>query len=185
MKKLFAVGLCLMLVCALTACGRDAKKPEDGLDVAYFAKLGQIPETEYRLGMDIEKLKADLSAKAEEAGEEGFYDLTEGEQTVRISTDQYSFYYEKGHEEKGIACIVCLDGGFGFPQNSVTVEVTEQLSAYEGKEHPATEEETFFLPFAQDTTCISYTFGEYVLNFVFQENALCGIVLYDPQYWAM
>lgn len=185
MKRILAALLCVALVVTLSACGQKEKKTEHSVDVAYYAKLGQLPETDYKLGMEIEPLKKTLSDKAAADGEEGFFDVSEGEETVRLSTDMYTFHYEKQHADKGIGAIVCLDGGFGFEQNTVSITVKETLADYEGDEHTSTEGETFFLPFVQNCTTISYTFGEYRLNFVFQDNALCGIVFYDPRVWTV
>lgn len=186
MKRILSALLVVALFFTLSACGKEEKKTaEHSVDVAYYAKLGQLPETDYKLGMEIEPLKKTLSEKAEAEGEEGFFDVTEGEETVRISTDMYTFHYEKQHAEKGVGAIVCLDGGFGFEQNTVSVTVKELLADYEGDEHVSTEAETFFLPIVQNCTTIAYTFGDYRLNFVFQDNALCGIVLYNPKTWTM
>lgn len=183
MKKLLAGILCMALLLTLCACGKEKKADDDRLDVAYYAKLGKIPETDYALGMDIEKTKETLSVKDEQDG--GMFDVTEGEKTVRIMTDGYAFYYEKEHAENGISCIVCLNGGFGFQPGAISVEVTDALADYDADEHPATDSETFFLPFAENCTCIAYGFGDYRLQFVFEENALCGAVLSDPQNWTI
>ena len=65
MKKLFAVLLTFALLVSFAGCGGKTKKNNDNVDLQYYAKIGQIPEVEYKLSAKCDKVEKELSGTCE------------------------------------------------------------------------------------------------------------------------
>ena len=185
MKRLVCILLCLVFAFSFTACGNDEKKEKkDGIDIEYYAKLGQMPELNYPLGTDVEKVKNELSATAEsEEGEHSVYSVTEGENNVLIDNGEVCYYYKKAAPEKGIGYIVNYDKAYGFEIGTISLEVKEALKDYNPIEEQLTEENAFFMFGVEDGTIIKCEIENNTVLFVFDENALCATALYVTKEW--
>lgn len=176
MRKILAVLFCLIFIFSFTACGeKEKKKTEHSVDIEYYAKAGQMPEVNYALGSDVEKVKNELSAEAEKS--ESVYSVTEGESTVLIDNGEICYYYKKSNPEKGIDYIVNYGTAFGFPIGSVTVEVKEALDGYSYTEEVLNEENAFFMFDTENGSVIKCRFEDNTVLFVFKDNALCATAL--------
>ena len=185
MKRLVCILLCLVFAFSFTACGNEEKKEKkDGIDIEYYAKLGQMPELNYALGTDVEKVKNELSATAEsEEGEHSVYSVTEGENNVLIDNGEVCYYYKKATPEKGISYIVNYDKAYGFEIGTISLEVKEALKEYNPIEEQLTEENAFFMFGVQNGTIIKCEIENNTVLFVFDENALCATALYVTKEW--
>lgn len=186
MKKILSFLLVFALLFSLTACGKEKKvdKQDDGIDIEYYAKLGQIPEIEYTLGSDIDKLKEDLSKLMEEDVEgEVVYNILEGAENYLIDNGKYSYLYKKANPEKGIGCIVDYDTAYGFELGTVIIEVKEALAEYEYTEEALNDKNAFFMFGVDSGTVIECKFDDNTLAFVFVDNALSATALYTGSDW--
>ena len=82
MKKIIALLLCVIFVFSLSACNSKEKdENSNNVDIEYYANSGSMPETNYSLGTDPEKIKDELSALAANSEEDFIFDVVEGEIT--------------------------------------------------------------------------------------------------------
>lgn len=197
MKRLLSILLCFILVFSFAACKADDSKTADTVDIEYYAKLGRIPETEYTLGTDVDKVKDELSKKLEAQEEEEtdsdhnhhhdtaefIYDVIEGENNVLIDNGTNCYYYVKENKDKGISYIVNYDTAFGFEIGTVSIEIEEALEGLNFTEEDVTEENAFFATYVYNGTLLKGTFGDTVVLFVFQDNALFATAMYDSKNW--
>ncbi len=182
MKKIFAFLFCFIIAISFSACGdKEEKKNEHSVDIEYYANAGQMPEVNYALGSDIEKIKSELSAEAEKS--ESVYSVTEGESSVLIDNGERCYYYKKANPEKGISYIVNYGTAFGFPIGSVTVEIKDALDGYSYTEEALNEENAFFMFDTENGSIIKCRFEDNTVLFVFKENALCATALYVTEEW--
>ncbi len=182
MKKLFACFLCFIIAFSFTACGeKEEKKNEHSVDIEYYANAGQMPEVNYTLGTDPEKIKNELSSEAEKS--EIVYDVIEGENNVLIDNGERCYYYKKASPEKGIGYIVNYGTAFGFPIGSVSVEIEEALADYSYSSEALTEENAFFMFDTEGGSIIKCEFENNTVLFVFKDSALCAAALYVTEQW--
>ena len=186
MKKLISILLSLVILFAFSACGKKSKKAKsNSVDFEYYAKLGQISEIPYALGKNVDEIIDELTSKAEENdSDEYVFNIIEGEKNVLIDNGTVLYYYSKADKEKGISYIVDFGTAFGFEIGTVSVEIKEALSDYKCTEETATTDNAVFLYEITDGTIYKYTFDNYVVMFVFQENMLFATAIYDSNYWS-
>ena len=177
------------MIASLAACGKDKEdKKTAEVDIEYYAKLGEIPECDYKLGEDPEKIKSDLSSREESAAdndEEYAYYVTEGEKSIRIDNGDFSYFYERGKEKKGISYIVAFDRAYDFEVGNSILDVKESLAGFSYTEEPANESNTFFLMGLDNGTIMRYTFDDTVIIFVFQDNELFATAIYNTDNWTL
>ena len=182
MKKV-ALMLVMLLTLSICGCASETKKSDLEVDIEYYANLGQIPESEYSLGSEIaifEQLAAE-SAEAEHTHDEDevYYEIAENDGYTEIYAGSLNYYYETDKKDDGVSCIVSYDGGYGFKQGSMSIEIRDELAAagFEAEEQDAEKSDVFFLPSSGSFTCLEYTFKENTVRFIFEENALCACTL--------
>lgn len=189
MKKIFCLILSLTMIVSLAACGKDKKNEVTAkVDIEYYAKLGEIPECDYKLGENPETIKNTLSSAEESAvsaGEEYAYNVTEGEKSVRIDSGEFSYFYEKDKAEKGISYIAAFDKAYGFETGTSVLDVKAALTGFECIEEPADQNNAFFLMGADNGTVLKYTFDNTVIIFVFQDNELFAAAIYNTNNWTI
>ena len=184
MKKFICVLLSLLFLFSFVACGNNEEQSGSEIDLEYYVKLGQIPESEYQIGSDPEEIKQKLKDAADksEHGHE-VYDVIEGENNVLIDGGLYNYYYKKANKSNGISYLISYETAFGFEIGDVIVEVRDAFKGIKFKEEPLTEENTFFLPGASDGSVLTTEISDYTVSFVFVDNALCATALYLTDEW--
>lgn len=189
MKKFLAVLLSAVILFSFAGCGRENNSSDTNtVDLEYYAKLGQIPECKYKLGDSVETLKNELEAAEQSAhsdDDEYVYEVTEGEKSVRIDNGSFMYYYEKEKESGGISFIVSLDTSYGFESGTTVLEIKNALPELEPEEKAATADDVFFLYGFSEGTILKYTFNNYVIVFVFDDNMLCASAIYDTDNWTL
>lgn len=195
MKKILCVCLCLFLLASAAGCGKkeqEEKKYTADMDVAYYVRLGQLPECgEYSLGCDVDGLIADFEAlqqSTETGTQEGdaafFYFLNEQEDYVSLRTGEAEYCFRPDARDGGISCMVSYTDAFGFESGSISIEIKEALSEYSLRESTGGSGMPF-LSTADSTEYYTYTFEPYAVTFVFTDNALCAAAVYDPNEWSL
>ena len=122
MKRIISLFMCFAVIFLFAGCDRkNTDSGSDGIDVEYYAKLGKIPESEYSLSDDCEKVKSELIAKSEQDDSE-ICNIEEGQLSVLISTGDFYYYYDKDKPENGISCIVALDKAYGFENGTISLK---------------------------------------------------------------
>ncbi len=185
MKKIISLILVFVFVFAFSSCGKDKKEENNGtVDIEYYAKLGQMPESNYYLGTDPEKIKTELSAlsESEDAGDM-VYNVTEGENNVLIDNGVLCYYYKKATPEKGIGCIVNYGKAYGFELGTVIVEIKEAIAGCDYVEEPMNESNSFFMFGVESGTVLRCNIEENTVVFVFQDNALCATAIFTGTDW--
>lgn len=184
MKKILSLIMISVIVFSFCGCSKEKTSSDAEVDIEYYAKLGRIPESEYSLGSNVQTVKDELSAKFEE-NPESYYNITEGEKTALIDTGEFSYYYLKEKEDEGISYIVDFNAAYGFELGTVSVEVKSALNGYECTEKNADDNSVFFMNYSENCTYLEYNIGSNVLMFVFENNALCATVIYNPELWIL
>lgn len=192
MKRIICIVLCLSLVFAFAACG----KKDSGIvssggsgEIDRYAKKGEIPELEVKLGKSVDEFKAEYPLDSEDA-DEGKVLLfeEEGELSVCLATLDAYYYYEKAKKDKGISVIAVTTGEvFGLKLGDTTTksDVTALLAS-EYTESSATAEQQFFIyePHA-DCKMLSAEFGSFRIDFFFTNDFLFAVTLVDTENWTL
>ena len=205
MKKIVCMLLSLAILFSLSGCkkgeGNKTGSNNSEISVEEYAKKGQIPEQKFSLGTDIQTVKqyySDIVAQYEEEGpteespghshedlEAYYFDVTEGEKTVRMATGNTTFFYEKAKADKGISVISTKDTAFGFEPGSTTKQEIEASFETKGKTLDATDDDMYFVIQTENCVILRYTFENIKLDFYFTDNLLMTTVIMNTQNWTV
>ncbi len=195
MKKLFCIFLSFSIILSLSACSGD-KKDKDAkkaADLKYYASIGRMPEAEYSLGTEVDKVKEELSKRLEQEYKEQeadpndthghdenefFFEIFEGENNVLLDNGHIRYYYCKAKKDKGIGYIVNYDTAFGFKLGTVISEIKSAYPDIEFYERPLSSDNAFFADYVIDGTVLSTKFDGATISFVFQENELFATAIF-------
>ena len=204
MKKIVCMLLSLAILFSFAGCkkGDNPSSVNSGeTSVEEYAKQGQIPELKFSLGADIESVKqyySDLVAQfeKEETEEENpghnhedleayYFDVAEGEKTVRMDTGNTFFFYEKAKADKGISVISTKETAFGFVPGSTIKQEIEMAFESKGETLDATEDDMYFVIQTDTSVILRYTFENIKLDFYFTDNILMTTVIMNTQNWTV
>ena len=192
-KRVISLFLCAVLCLCFAGCNKKTEKEESKkavIDLEYYAKLGQMPETEHALGSDTEALTEALenAAAAHESEEERDHSaplcetIDYGDYTS-IYTGNIEYCYLNDKQESGISCIISYTDAYKFASGTIITEVKNGLTAFECKEYDTTGDEVFFLPGNGPCTVLKYSFEKCDIAFIFVDNALTATAVYYPDDW--
>ena len=172
MKKTVSIILCLVIFTFAAACKDNKKKDEHGVDIAYFANMGAMYESE---------LKIHDTVPAEEEG--GDWEFFKNGYQSYLSNGNFCYYYDNRQKEPEIYAIVALANCMGFETGDISIEITDVLNAQEIEyaQREPEEDEIYFLPEGQNREIIECKGLEYVLKFVIEDNSLCAAVLEETK----
>ncbi len=186
MKKIIALILCVSFIFCLGGCKNGKKSSGNGVDIEYYANLGQIPENDITLGTTPDKLKEILDKRGEEAeknGEHYGYNEVEGENNVLVEEGPYDYYYKKANPNKGLVYIVSYLDAYGFKIGDIIVEVEKQLADYEVEKLGANEKNAFFyFGDYSKAQILRIKFEENTVLFLFEDNSLCATAIYRNDF---
>ena len=185
MKKIIAIFCIFLLSFSVTACNKDDTSSNTStVDVEYYAKLGSMPECEYKLGNDIETVKKDLEALYnDETLDHAVYDVVEGEETVLVDGGDFQYYYYKDKADKGVSYIVNFEKAFGFDIGTVSVEIKNALKNFKYTEEDFNDDNSFFVLGADSGKVLKYQFSSNTVSFVLVNDALYATALYKTDDW--
>lgn len=169
MKRIIAFSLCLFICLSLAACNSGDEKQTHGVDIAYFAEMGTFPECDYRIKDSIPDVNAEDSP---------FMAVTD-KQPPYVTDGSYSFYYDASAKNQQITKIASFGACLGFETGSIIIEITDALDEQGIKytEREPKKNELFFLPSGGERTVIECKDLKNPLIFVFEDNALCAVLI--------
>ena len=183
MKKILVFLTVFCLIFAFASCGKE-NSAATGVDIEYYAKLGQIPECRVFLGDTDEDVKTKLESDAAESdSQHSGYETIEGENNVLISDGTHEYYYKKSDNDQKIGYMVSYDDAYGFKIGDVILTVKESLKNYEYSEEKIGDDTFFFMGNPNEAEVLKLTFKKYVVLFLFQNNELCATAIYDSEAW--
>ncbi len=205
MKRIICLLISLAMLFSLAGCKKEENNNSNPngseISVEEYAKKGQIPEQKFALGTDIETVKkyySDLVAQYSEENpneentghshedvEAYYFDVIEGEKTVRMDTGNTTFFYEKAKADKGISVISTKETAFGFVPGSTTKQEIELAFETKGKTLDATEDDMYFVIQTDSYVILRYNFENIKLDFYFTENLLMSTVIANTQNWTV
>jgi len=181
-KRLVCFALLLSVAFCFCACKNSKSENTKGVDVEYYANLGQIPECEFALGKNSKDIISELGKKKNEENESteestGYIVNEKDDETV-ISVDNCDYICDK--KENKVSKIVCFGDSYGFENGTISIEVKESLSSYgfDGEEKAITEEQQKLFHVGSDCTVLQYKFEKSTVIFAFQDNALLGTAIF-------
>ena len=191
MKKVLGLLLAFCMVFSLCAC-KDKEK-EDAktavIDLKYYSSLGKMPECEYALGYDAEKLIEYYEGEAEKhEGEHTHafvFNVYESDDYTEINTGDFTYYYRNDDKEKKVSCIVNYSAAYKFETGSLITQVKNSLTKFKVEEKECDMEDIFFLPAGGKCSLLTYKFETGNIAFVFIDNALTATVIYNPEEWSL
>lgn len=198
MNRLLSLFVCLCLLFSFTGCGDKKKSNSNNIDLEYYAKLGQMPEAEYTLGTDVDKVIKELTAKFDDYqnshGDDPdhshdhnqadfMFEVIEGENNILIDNGTVNYYYNKKNKDNGISYIVNFDTAFDLEIGTVSSEVRKYLSDYDLKEEPLTDDNAFFVSYLTNGTVLKTEIEDVAILFVFEDNQLFATAIYDINNW--
>lgn len=184
MKRILSLILCVALLFTFAACGEKGENKNQkkiGVDVQYYAKLGKIPEFEYKLGDDGEKAVKAIEKSLEGSTDhhDGYCNVYEGEKKTTVDVSGASFVYD--NKTKKIERIICFNTSYEFALDTVIIEVQKSMSSYGFKQEPRaiTSDEASLLFATLDSTVLEYKFEGTNVVFAFYDNALFATMIYN------
>ena len=182
MKKIICLFLSFIIIFSVSACKDNSDKNNSSVNIEDYAKIGIIPECEYKLGDSASQVENTFKKKYNEDSEFQF-DKTEGELSVRLSNGKQLYYYIKDKVDKGISYIVTFEKAFGFDIGTVSLEIENSLDKYNYKKENLNSDNGFFMLGEPQGEIIKCDFSNYTLQFVFIDNALCATTIYVSEDW--
>lgn len=198
MKKLFCIVLCLVLCLSISACGKkEDNKTSKVPDLEYYARIGRMPEVDYGLGADVDKVAEELNKRLEEENKkhqndpndthgheenEFFFEIYEDEKNVLLDNGHISYYYTKANKNKGISYIVNYDTAYGFKLGTVISEVKAAYPEFDFIELSLEESNIFFADYIMNGTVLYTPFDGNVIIFVFQDNELFATAIFNDNW---
>lgn len=185
MKRILSLLLCLTLIFTFAACGKGkSKKPEKiGIDVQYYAKLGKIPEFEYKLGDNGEEAAKAIEKSLEDSTDhhDGYCNVYEGDTKTTVDVSGATFIYD--NKTKKIEKIVCFNKSYEFALDTVTIEIKKAMSSYgfEAESRSLTDQELSLFLASPDSTALEYEFDNNTVVFAFYENMLFATMIYKAK----
>ena len=187
MKRIISLVLSIVFVLGLCGCGGEKGKDKDGIDIEYYANLGQIPENDVALGITYDQLVDVLDkrgAEAEKSGEDYGYNKYEGENNVLISEGPYDYYYKKADSKKEISYIISYGTAFGFEKDEVILNVENALKEFDYKKESANEQNAFFyFGDYSKAEVLKVNFEKNTIIFLFEGNMLTATAIYSNDIW--
>lgn len=173
MKKAVLILLSLLTVFVFAGCGSDKK---DGVDIEYYANLGQIPEASYALDFNAKTAVKDLEAKQESDEDFYFDNFEDGDKGTVIASDTKYFYSVKTNK---INRVVTFSTAYGYKTGTVSIEIKKALKEKDLKlkERSLTGDESALLSASSDTDAIEVDFEKATVLFAFENNSLFATVL--------
>ncbi len=199
MKKVFIFLLSLALLISFAGCGDKTKKNNDDVDLQYYAKIGQIPEVEYKLSAKCDKVEKELSDKYEEYlsndpenspdhdhdhyAEDTYFEVIDEGDYIFINGGSRFYFYQKSEKKNGISCIVTFGDAFGFKMGTFIYEIKNAMPSVEFKEETITEGMLFFDEYLSDGTVLTTEFDGVTVMFVFLDGELYATAMYKTASW--
>ena len=187
MKRIIALALSIVFIFCLCGCKSGKSKGSNGVDIEYYAKLGQIPENDVVLGTTYEELIEVLDKRGQEAeknGEDYGYNEFEGDNNVLISEGPYDYYYKKADSKKEIGFIISYGTAFGFEKDEVILNVENTVKEFDYKKESANEQNAFFyLGDYSKAEVLKVNFEKTTVIFLFEESVLTATAIYSNDIW--
>lgn len=195
LSKVLSVVLCFALVLSMSACNKQEEdnspvtsvKPlAHSVNIVAYAEKGEIPEIPYELGHSVADLKETFMNHVESGSEITELIVDEGENDVWLKGGSMIFCYEKSNEEKGISVIIAQENAYDFSMGGVydAEDIINAVGLDSFERAEATDEDTFFLPITpENSECIKYEIGDYVLRFILIDGYVSAVTLIDPANW--
>ena len=187
MKRLICFILVFVSLFSFAGCKKDKNNTDkNGVDIKYYASLGQMPECEYKIGTPVADIKNDLTAeennKSEQDHDHETYQIIEGAKSVLIDCGSFGYYYLKEKESSGISYIVNYGKAYGFETGTLITDVKTALGELKYSEEAITSENAFFMLTAGGTL-LKCSFEKHTVLFMFENNALCATAIYLTEDW--
>ena len=138
-----------------------------------------------------ENVFSDIDSSLPELDDEIVYDLTirgldTGDRIIKMYSYDTRYFYYNASPESGIAYIAYFADNFGYMIGHTTYDdIKTTVEADPLEDRVAEEDEMFFMvqPLI-GTKMLSYQYGDYVLNFFFDENdKLFSTTIFDYHVW--
>ena len=169
MKKVICVALCFVVLGLFAGCKEEKKETTHDVDIAYFANMGAMPESDLKLGDSIPEITEEMTE---------WFSSTDGKNTF-VTNGEFYYYYDEGEKDPKIKSMAAFSKGMGFEIGAISIEVTKALDSqdvkYKTRDIKANEID--FLPAAEGRETVECEGLKHNLIFVFEENALCAIYM--------
>ncbi|MBR6903177.1 MAG: hypothetical protein IKN39_04735 [Clostridia bacterium] len=163
MKKILCALLCIILLFVLAGCKEKKTLAKTGVDIAYYAELGFVPESEIK-----------LSDNVPENSEDSDYYFSSDNSLSFFSNGSFNYYYDSA----AVTAIAAFSNMYGFEAGDVSIELTDTLDSQGLKytEREPKDGELYFLPNG-NFTVIECNGLKNNLIFVLEDNSLCAALL--------
>lgn len=190
MKKVLALLLSVLLALSFCACKSKKENSASGADVEQYVKIGQIPESGYKLKDNVDealkKMKAeykpdDMDGHSGEEEAQAELPVFENGEYTEIMCGDFQYYYNTEKKDSGISAVVSFSKAFGFEADTVSVEVVNGLKSrgIEAELKKGTLNDYYFLSFGSDECeYITYSVNGNTAVFVFVESRLSAAAVY-------
>ncbi|MCQ2449079.1 MAG: hypothetical protein MJ132_02665 [Clostridia bacterium] len=197
MKKLFSVILAFVLVLSFAACtkNKSADAPQEVTQTVFVDKAaleqnvtdGKIPEMEHALGQDVEAMKSALEQQPQENQDDedyaGPYTLLEKADYTVISTGIFRQFEYCCRADGKVSAIATSDTAFGLENSTFINEI--ELALADCSAQKLSGAKVPWLPSGEMCDCLTATFGENAVSFLFVDNQLVKTVVYRAEEWTI
>ncbi len=185
MKRFLCSILVIIVMLGFVGCKKGDKNNQSGqnndlYNLTECMNQGKIPEAEYTLGVNPQKI-------IDDGKDEEVY-FSEGPNSCSIVVGDYYYYYEKGAESKGISSIVCFSTAFGVEVNGYDSksDIKNKFSSVTFEEREISSSQAYFVPHQiENWSALTCKTDTKRIDFVFQDETLVAINLVDTANWTL
>ena len=180
MKRIICLLLCLIVFCNFSACKKQENTENTNL-ITEYANKGKIPECDYTLGDDPEKIKSDF-LKASQEDEDNYYFFDEETDYSVIDNGVNKIFYKTNQKYKGVTYIVVFDMDYEFSIGTSVSELKSNITGIQFSEETLSEDNAFFMKNSREGKVLKYKFAENTVMFIFDNDRLCATAIYTNDW---
>ena len=186
MKKIISLILCIIFVFSFVACKEEKESNETvkryHIEIDRYVEAGRLDNFDLKVGDPIDVAMQKLQATLDDHGDSNYSEYEIGDYTI-MTDGVITCFYKTEDAASGITHIVAVEEAFGFKNLESIKTVRDALKSlgYTASEREPILGELFFMPVSEreGATILSYNIGENHLTFVFKENELSHIMIYN------
>lgn len=192
MKRYLSVFIIIVILLCFAACKKGENTTTDNSGDSYnlieCMNQGKIPEAEYMLGTDPEKIKTDYNYGKEAEGHDHDIYFHERTNSSYLVVEDFYYYYENGEEKDGISSIVCFSTAYGTEVNGFDTkdDIKKRFSSVTFEEREISSQQAYFVPHEiENWSALTCKTDNRRIDFIFQDDMLVAINLVDTENWTL
>lgn len=205
MRRFACFLLAIIFMLSFSSCGD--KKEDDKVtttetptiisqgEVKSYAEKGEILGVDVKLSDSKQSIldrynitsesETDLNSEDDSDHEQrNKVEVYEGNKLTSLTYNSNQFFIVNGKRDRGVAVIACASTAYNFDAgNCYSSDIINSLGKPNSTDVPADEDLFYLFGIPQNVKRLSYTFSNYRLDFILNDDLLCMTVLTDTNVY--